>query len=127
MLGNAANHSPLEEVVFFAQRGPAFDNDMAFQNTLGPDRDIILDDAEGSNLNAVAKSCRGSNQRQRVNKHNGHLEAVEIFVAARDDPAARKSGLTVLIGQRKPADMPDYNGWSGFTTVSVRNTPGGSL
>ena len=79
VLGNAADHRPLEKMVPFTQRGPALDDDVAFQNALGADCHVILDHREGPNLNAVAKFCRGSDQRQRVNKHNGHLEAVEEF------------------------------------------------
>ena len=55
MLGNAADHRPLEEMVFFTQRGPALDDDVVFQNALGADRYVIFDDAKGSNLDAVAK------------------------------------------------------------------------
>ena len=88
MLGNAADDRTLEEMVFFAQRGPALDDDVALQDTLRADRHVVLDDAKGSNLNAIAKFCRRSNQRQRVNTHVRYLEAVESFPGARCDPAA---------------------------------------
>ena len=79
MLGDTADYRPLEEMVLFTQRGPALNDDMVFQNALGADRHIILDNAEGSNLNTFAKFCRGSNRRQRMNIHNVYLEAVEEF------------------------------------------------
>ena len=36
-----------------------------------------------------------------------------------DSDAAQSLGLTVFIGQRKPADLPDYDGWSGFAIFSA--------
>ena len=77
--GNAADHRPLEEMIPLTQRGPALDDDVAFQNALVADGDAILDNRKGPDHNAIAESCRGVNQGQRVNTHRMHLEAVEEF------------------------------------------------
>jgi hypothetical protein len=144
MLGNAADHRPLEEMVFFAQRGPALNDDVAFQNALGADCHVILNNAEWSNLNAIAKYCRGSNQRQRVNTHNSHLEAVESVLGTPfHEPGSRRRlpacepgfegrvaippraslGLLVLIGRTRLADLADYDTWNGFAAFSACDTP----
>ena len=111
MLGNAADNRPLEEMVPLAQRSPALDDDMAFQNAMGTDGHVIFDNRERSNLNAVAESCRGSDQRQGVNSHNGHLERAEEFSCGQ---TSCHLDLTVFIGQRNPVDWPDYDRWSRF-------------
>ena len=44
------------------ERGPALDDDVAFQNALVADGDAILDNRKGADHNASAESCRGGNQ-----------------------------------------------------------------
>ena len=128
MLGNAADHRPLEEMVSFTQRGPALDDDVAFQNALGTDRHVVLDNREGSDLNAVAKSCRGSDQRQRVNTHNGYLEAVErVLRIAPGGCASHSLSLTAFIGRRKPADLADYERTERIRHLFRSKHPGGAL